>query len=258
MSQQEKVCVFTRDVKGNWSEPDWVECPEWSLNYYWKSFQWRCATAWQHKSVQHKTPRWESAINSLKWWVCMCVLVFSALRNTLRVVEIIPLQLGRFPLQTISVNSHFSHRHTYPHRRVQTTQLLPLEVPAAGTSDTESGLKYRLSPRHPSPLLSPLQLESSPLFPSSCSMVFRILDIALPLSYHATWMAHSRTRFAWFLIRLACMPHQRGWLDITLLVQYFLLLVKMRPTQTDSQAPPAALTQPYGPTQVCNDGGEVR
>ena len=77
-----------------------------------------------------------------------------------------------------------------------TTQLLPLEVPAAGTSDTESGLKYRLSPRHPSPLLSPLQLESSPLFPSSCSMVFRILDIALPLSYHATWMAHSRTRFA--------------------------------------------------------------
>jgi hypothetical protein len=72
----------------------------------------------QHKSVQHKTPRWElSAINSLKWWVCMCALVFSAHRNTLRVVEITPLQLGWFPLQTISVNSHFSHKHTYPHPR---------------------------------------------------------------------------------------------------------------------------------------------
>ena len=142
----------------------------------------------------------------------MCVLVFSPHRNTLRVVEIIPLQLGRFPLQTISVNSHFSHKYTYPHGpsgqttmdvgtpgseyKRRTQLLLLVSVPAAGTADTESGLNYRLSPRHPSPLLSPLQLESSPLFPSSCSMVFRILDIALPLSYHATWMAHSRTRFA--------------------------------------------------------------
>ena len=127
----------------------------------------------------------------------------------LRVVEIIPLQLGRFPLQTISVNSHISHKHTCPHRRDKRQWMWGRQV--LSTNDTviiigistcsrysryRKGLKYRLSPRHPSPLLSPLQLESSPLFPTSCSMVFRILDIVLPLSYHATWMAHSRTRFA--------------------------------------------------------------
>jgi hypothetical protein len=127
-------------------------------------------------------------------------------------VAIIPIQLERFPLQTISLckfallTQLSTHAHTVGTNDngcgdarfcVQTTQLLLLVlVPAAGTADTESGLKYRLSPRHPSPLLSPLQLESSPLFPTSCSMVFRILDIVLPLSYHATWMAHSRTRFA--------------------------------------------------------------
>ena len=141
----------------------------------------------------------------------MCVLVFSARRNTLRVVEIIPRTTRAIPsannqckfalLTQLSTHAHTvgTNDNACGDARFceQTTQLLLLvSVPAAGTADTESGLKYRLSPRHPSPLLSPLQLESSPLFPTSCSMVFRILDIVLPLSYHATWMAHSRTRFA--------------------------------------------------------------
>ena len=110
----------------------------------------------------------------------MCVLVFSARRNTLRVVEIIPRTTRAIPsannqCKFALLTQLSTHAHTVGTNDngcgdarfgVQTTQLLLLEVPAAGTADTESGLKYRLSPRHPSPLLSPLQLESSPLFSS--------------------------------------------------------------------------------------------
>jgi hypothetical protein len=213
---KKKVCAFTRDVKGNWAEPDWVECPEWSLKC--KSFQWRCATACNTRAcnTRHHVER----VQSIHWndeYVCVCWFLrsqkyFARCRDNTSTTRAIPSANNqrKFALLTQLSNTHAHTVGTNDNGCrdarfwVQTTQLLPLElVPAAGTADTESELKYRLLPRYPSPFLSPLQLESSRLFPSSCSMVFRIFDVALPLSYHATWTAHFRTRFAWVLVWIA-------------------------------------------------------